>query len=388
MKIVLAPDSFKGSLTAVEAAEQMEHGLRRVRKDIQILSLPVADGGEGTIAAFYYALGGTICSVKVTGPAGLKTEARYLVLPDGTGILEMAEASGLTLLTAEQQNPLVTTTYGTGELLLAMLDAGCRKILVGLGGSATNDGGAGMVQALGVRLLDEQGRDLGYGGGELERLCRIDCSAIDSRLRECQIDLACDVSNPLCGEHGASFVYGPQKGADQAAAARLDKALFHYAELIAEQVGIQVANLPGAGAAGGLAAGFTAFCHAVIRPGIDTILDTIQFDRQVRDADLVFTGEGRTDRQSAYGKVPFGVARRVKAICPDTPVIVLSGTLGEGASELYSAGVDGMSSILQEIVSLPEAMSRAGELLQNAAERTFRLLLTGGRLKSDISACQ
>ncbi len=380
MKIVAAPDSYKGSLTAVQAAQSMAAGIRRVMPDAQVVQLPVADGGEGTTEAFYAAAGGERYTVQVTGPLGDPVQAVWLRLPDGTGVMEMAQASGITLIPRERLDPLRATSYGTGELLRAMLDAGCRKILLGIGGSATNDGGAGMMQALGARFLDAAGKELAPGGAALERLEHIDLAGWDKRVQEASITVACDVTNPLCGPQGASAVYGPQKGADAPMAALLDKALARYAEVIQRQLGKDVAQLPGAGAAGGLGAGLLAFCGAQMRPGIETVLQAVGFDQLAEGACAVFTGEGRLDGQSVNGKVPAGVAAHAKAVRPDMPVIAVGGSIGAGAEGLYACGVDGMLSLVDSIMPLERAMTEAAGLLEAAVERAMCLLLAGRRM--------
>lgn len=380
MKIVVAPDSYKGSLTAVQAAQSMAAGIHRVIPDAQVVQLPVADGGEGTTEAFYSAAGGELHTVQVTGPLGDPVETVWLRLPDGTGVMEMAQASGITRIPPERLDPLRATSCGTGELLRAMLDAGCRKILLGIGGSATNDGGAGMMQALGARFLDAEGGELPPGGAALERLERIDLTGFDERMKETSLTAACDVTNPLCGPRGASAVYGPQKGADAPMVARLDGALSRYAAVIRQQLGKDVASLPGAGAAGGLGAGLLAFCGAQIRPGIETVLQAVGFDRQAAGAAAVFTGEGRLDGQSVNGKVPAGVAAHAKAVRPDLPVIAIGGSIGAGAEGLYACGVDGMLALVDSIMPLERAMTEAAGLLEAAAERAMRLLLAGRRM--------
>ncbi len=380
MKIILAPDSFKGSLTAAEAACSMERGLRRVLPNLEILKLPVADGGEGTIGAFHQAAGGSFQEVDVTGPVGDRRNARFLVLPNGTAVMEMAEASGIAGLTRHQLDPLHATTFGTGELLRAILDHGCRSIIMGIGGSATNDGGAGMAQALGACFLNAQGRELAPGGAALLELQHIDCTRLDPRLRETSITVACDVTNPLCGEQGASAVYGPQKGATDQDVALLDRALAHYAGVLNREFGIDVATVAGAGAAGGLGAALLAFCNAAIRPGITAVLDVIGFDQALSGAGLILTGEGRIDAQTANGKVPVGVAERAKAHSPGIPVIAIAGGLGEGAEAVFAHGIDAILPIVDEAMPLEQAISHAGPLLEKAAERAFRLLLTGQKL--------
>lgn len=376
MNIVIASDSFKGSVTALEVAQAVEDGLRRIMPEVNTVKIPVADGGEGTVDAMVYAAGGALRRAVVTGPLGDPVEAAYGILPNGTAVIEMAAASGLPLVPREKLNPLAATTYGTGELILAALNAGCRSVLLGLGGSATNDGGAGMAQALGISLRDDTGRELSRGGGALARLAKIDLSGLDPRVAGCTFTAACDVKNPLCGERGASAVFGPQKGATAEMAAELDRALAHYALVIETQLGKRVIDVPGAGAAGGLGAGLLAFCGARMRPGIETMLDFIGFDALLKNADLVITGEGRIDGQSVFGKVPVGVARRAKA-AGNLPVVAVVGCVGPGADAVYAEGVDAIVPIVDGPITLESSMSRAEELLRQTGERLARLFALG-----------
>lgn len=378
MKIIVAPDSFKGSISSIGVCEAAEKGIREVFPDARVVLLPIADGGEGTVDCFAAACACEKISVPVTGPLGQKTDAVFAITAEGTAVIEMAAASGLTLV--REKNPLKATTYGTGELIKAAMDRGCRKIIIGLGGSATNDGGAGMAQALGFSLKDTNGCEIGFGGAELAKLQTIDSTHADPRLRECEIIAACDVTNTLCGENGASSVFGPQKGADAVMVAQLDNNLAHYAEVIQKQLGISVKDIPGTGAAGGLSAGLIAFCNAEIKPGIDLILDAIGFDRHLEAADLVITGEGRIDRQSVYGKVPVGVAKRAKGA--GVPVIAIVGAIGEGAELVYAYGVSSIMSICDKPMDLAYAAAHAAELLQSAAERMLRIIKTAYDLRA------
>lgn len=373
MKIVIACDSFKGSVSAIEAANAMADGVRRVWPHAQIDCIPVADGGEGTIDALLYTLPGQRLAVKVTGPLGAPVEAEFALLEDGTAVIEMAAASGLPLLPKEALDPLHASTYGTGQLINAALDVGCRRILMGLGGSATNDGGAGMAQALGARLLDAAGMPLPPGGGSLGALACMDLSALDPRLQQVPIQVACDVTNPLCGPQGASAVYGPQKGADAAMVLTLDASLSHFADVAAACTGRDVRNEPGAGAAGGLGAGLLLFCRAKICSGINTVLDAVDFDRRVYDADLILTGEGRIDGQSIRGKVPVGVATRVKSQ-RSIPVVAIVGGIGPQAEKVYEYGVDAVFSTAPGPITLEQAMRDSRLLLSGAAERAARLI--------------
>jgi glycerate kinase len=370
LKIIVAPDSFKGSISSIGVCEAVEKGIKEVFPDARVVLLPIADGGEGTVDSFAAACACEKISVTVTGPLGQKAEAVFAVTADGTAVIEMAAASGLTLV--RKKNPLKATTYGTGELIKAALDRGCRKIILGLGGSATNDGGAGMAQALGFSLKDKNGDEIGFGGGELANLETIDIIHADPRLRECEIIAACDVTNTLCGVNGASQVFGPQKGADAGMVAQLDNNLAHYADVIKQQLGVSVKDIPGTGAAGGLSAGLIAFCNAAIKPGIDLILDTIGFDGHLESADLVITGEGRIDFQSVFGKVPVGVAKRANNA--KVPVIAIVGAIGEGAEAVYACGVSSIMSICDKPMDLAFATTHAAELLQSAAKRMLRII--------------
>lgn len=373
MKVVIACDSFKGSVTAVQAVSYLEEGIRRVWPEAEVDGIPVADGGEGTVDAFLHSVPGRRICISVTGPLGEPVQAEFALLEDGTAVIEMAAASGLPLVSPKKRNPMLTTTYGTGELILAALDAGCTRMVLGLGGSATNDGGAGMAQALGVKLLDGQGQRLPPGGGALERLERMDVSEIDPRLAKIPLAVACDVTNPLCGPQGASAVFGPQKGADREMVAKLDQNLAHFARIGQACTGRDVANVPGAGAAGGLGAGLLLFTNAQMCSGITTVLDTVGFDSRVSDADLVITGEGRMDGQSVCGKTPVGVAQRVKAK-GNIPVVAIVGSIGPQAERVYDYGIDAIFSTAPGPITLEEAMENSHALLASAAERVARLM--------------
>ncbi|MEX1255570.1 MAG: glycerate kinase, partial [Dehalococcoidia bacterium] len=332
MRIVVAPQEFKGTLTAREAAAAIASGLQRALPDADLDLLPMADGGPGTVEALVDATGGRYIESTVLDPLGRAVRARRGAL-DGEGrlgIIEMAAASGLTLLRPAERDPLRASTYGTGELLRESLRAGYQRIIVGVGGSATNDGGAGAAQALGAHLLDKHGRELPPGGGALTRLHRIDVSELDPALRETEITVATDVTNPLCGPEGASLVYGAQKGASEAVARELDAALAHYAGVIERDLGVDIADLPGGGAAGGLAAGLVAFCGAHIRPGFDVVAGTVGLAERIDQADLVVTGEGRLDRQTTFGKTTAGVARLARAA--GKPVVALAGSVEDDAA--------------------------------------------------------
>lgn len=381
MKIVIAPDSFKGSLSSVEVVACVEAAIRRVDEEARIVRLPIADGGEGTVEAFRLSVGGEVHAEMVTDPLGRKIRASYCILPDGTAVIEMAQASGLMLLREEELDPARATTYGTGELIRHALDRGCRQFVIGIGGSATNDGGAGMAQALGARFLNREGKELPFGGEALGRLEKIDCAGLDRRLYGSRFLVASDVSNILCGPEGATAVYGPQKGVTPQLTDALDGALANYARVIREQLGIDVAGRPAAGAAGGLGAGLMVFCRAQVRPGIDIVLDAARFEETLEGADLVITGEGRVDGQSVRGKVPFGVATRVKRFGP-IPVVVLAGCVGAGAEQLYGCGVDAIVPISDGSLTIRESMERAGELVGRTAESLIRHFKADGSLKA------
>lgn len=325
MKIVIAPDSFKESLSAMAVATAIEQGFREIYPDAQYVKLPMADGGEGTVESMVEATQGRYIQQQVMGPQGTPVMARWGLLGDGkTAIIEMASASGLHHVAPSERNPLTTTSFGTGELILAALEQGVEHILLGIGGSATNDGGAGMLQALGVSLLDGSGRELVLNGGALTSLASIELSGVDARLAHVSITVACDVNNPLCGPNGASAIFGPQKGATPEMIDTLDSALSAYGALIQRATGRDVMNVPGAGAAGGMGAALLGVLNAQLRPGVDIVIQTLGLEPLVADADLVITGEGRLDSQSVCGKTPIGVARAAKRY--DKPVIALAGT--------------------------------------------------------------
>ena len=380
MRVVVAPDSYKGSITALGVAEAMERGVRAVFPDAEVVKVPIADGGEGTVDALVVATQGRLMARSVRGPLGEPVQAKWGVLGDGeTAVIEMAAASGLPLVPPERRDPRITTTYGTGELVRAALDAGLPKVVVGIGGSATNDGGAGFARALGVRFLDAAGRELAEGGAALARLHRVDLSGLDPRLAQAQVLVACDVDNPLVGPRGASAVYGPQKGATPEVVRELDAALARYAEVARDATGRDVAREPGAGAAGGLGAGLLLFTPARLRPGVSIVLETTGFDALVKGADLVITGEGRTDAQTAMGKAPVGVA--AAAGVHGVPVVCLSGGLGEGADEVLAKGVEAVASVVPGPMPLEECMARGAELVEAGAARLCRMVKVGMRLR-------
>lgn len=376
MRIIVAPDSYKGSLSAIEVANAMERGIFAVFTDAQVSKVPIADGGEGTVDALVTATGGQLKQTTVNGPLGDAVEAHWGILGDKkTAVIEMAAASGLTLIPNQQRNPLVTTTYGTGQLIKAALDKGMRKLIIGIGGSATNDGGTGMAKALGVKFLDSFENELPEGGAALRNLARIDVSELDPRLAETTILVACDVDNPLYGPRGASAVYGPQKGATPAMVEELDQALKHYAEVAKLSFGKDVALNPGAGAAGGLGAGLMLFTQAELRPGVQIVLEATGFEEKVKLVDLVITGEGRTDFQTAFGKAPVGVASIAKKF--NVPAVCLSGGLGSGSEDVLEHGIKGLMSIVPQPMTLEECLSSAEELVQAATARICRLISVG-----------
>jgi glycerate kinase len=377
-KVVIAPDKFKGSLTAAQVAESMARGVIRAAPGSTIDLVPMADGGEGTVDALVAATSGSYGQAEVTGPLGERVMARFGRLGDGrAAAIEMAAASGLVLVPLERRNPWMASTCGTGELLLAAIAAGARRVIVGIGGSATNDGGAGLGQALGYRLLDSQGRDLRPGGGNLDRLARIDPSGRRPELDGIEVAVACDVTNPLCGPAGASAVYGPQKGATPAMVERLDANLAHFAGIVARDLGIAIRDLPGSGAAGGLGGGLVAFAGGRLEGGVNLVIDAVNLAARLADADLCLTGEGAIDAQSAFGKTPVGVARLARSM--GCPTLALAGSIGPGAEAVLEQGIDAYFSICTGPMSLDDAMTHTSELLERAAEQAVRAFLADHR---------
>ncbi|MHB1190020.1 MAG: glycerate kinase [Armatimonadota bacterium] len=370
MKIVIAPDSFKGSLTASEVADAVAVGLLRAVPNAELDIVPLADGGEGTVEALVRAAGGQVRRMRVTGPLGEPVDAFYGLLNDGTAVVEMAAASGLPLVPVERRDPRVTTTYGTGELIRAALDAGCRRIILGIGGSATNDGGIGAMQALGASFRDADGREVGLGGRELARIRSIDLSGLDARIARTGIVVACDVDNPLTGPRGASAVFGPQKGATPDMVSELDAGLRNLAELM-RALGKDVESAPGAGAAGGLGAAAMAFLSAEMRPGIDIVLEAVRFPERVRGAELIVTGEGRIDSQTLSGKTISGVLRVAR--CEGVPVLAIGGGVEKWGYELLNHGAVAVLPIVNGPMTLEEAQERAAELISAVCEQAARL---------------
>lgn len=376
MKIIIAPDSFKGSLTALQASEAIEQGLRREFPTADIKKMPMADGGEGTVQSLIDATGGELLVERVADPLGSEIEAEYGILGDGTtAVIEMAEASGLTLVPLNQRNPLVTTTYGTGQLIKAALDRGCRRLIIGIGGSATNDGGAGMANALGAKMLTNDGKPIPRGGGGLSALSTIDLTDIDPRLSATATVVACDVDNPLTGANGAAHVYGPQKGATPEMVEILDANLAHFASIVHRDMGKAIGELPGAGAAGGLGAGLIAFLNAELKSGVEIVIDTVQLEKQLEGANLVVTGEGEINFQTVFGKTPVGVAKLAKKY--GIPVIAIAGSIADKAEGVHEAGIDAMIDIVPAPIPLEDAVENAFDLTVEAAERAARFISTG-----------
>ncbi|MQA36795.1 glycerate kinase [Rugamonas aquatica] len=379
MKIVIAPDSFKESLTAMAVANEIEAGFREFYPDAEYVKLPVADGGEGTVQAMIDASGGRRVNLQVSGPLGEPVDAFYGLMGDGaTAVIEMAAASGLELVPTALRDPLRTSSYGTGQLIRNALDAGARRFVLGVGGSATNDGGAGMVQALGGRLLDAGGGDLPPGGGALDRLHRIDLSGLDGRIKDCVFDIACDVSNPLVGPQGASHIFGPQKGATPAMVGQLDANLRHYADVIERELGQQVADVPGAGAGGGIGAAMLVFLGGSLRPGSEIVTAAVGLDAAVADADLVITGEGRIDSQTIHGKTPVGVARVAQR--HGKPVIAIAGCLAPGAAVVHEHGIAAVFSAVSRPCTVEQALAEAAQNVRRAARNVAAVLSLGARL--------
>lgn len=376
MKIVIAPDSYKESLSATEVAQAIEKGFREIFPEAQFVSVPVADGGEGTVEAMIAATQGRAVTSIVTGPLGEAVEAQWGISGDGhTAFIEMAAASGLVLVPPELRNPLITTSYGTGELILQALESGVKNIIIGIGGSATNDGGAGMVQALGAKLCDANGADIGFGGGSLMSLNKIDISRLDARLQACSIRVACDVTNPLTGESGASFIFGPQKGATEAMIRELDHNLDHFAEVIKKSLRVDVKEVPGSGAAGGMGAALMAFLGADLRSGIEIVTQALNLEEHIHDCTLVVTGEGRLDSQSIHGKVPVGVASVAKKY--HKPVIGIAGSLTRDVGIVHQYGIDSVFSVLNRIGSLEEAFRDAADNIYLTSRNVAATILLG-----------
>jgi glycerate kinase len=379
MKIIVAPDSFKESLSAKAVASSITRGILKVLPEAEIIQIPISDGGEGLLDALVDILKGKRISVKVKDPLFRTIEAEYGIIENGkTAIIEMAKASGLELLDKDERNPLVTSTFGTGEIIVDALDRGCRKIIIGIGGSATNDAGVGMVKALGGKFLNSKDQEIGNGGGALDELDKIDLSELDNRILNCDIIVACDVNNPLTGKNGASLVYGGQKGGDMEQLMSLDNNLVNYASVIRKDLGIEVETIKGAGAAGGMGAGLMAFFDAKLVGGIDLILETLELEKHIENSDLVITGEGKIDLQTLNGKTIMGLAKIAKR--NKVPVIAIAGKLGDGIEPLYDHGIEAVFSILDQPMELADALRKADKLIQSVVEnimRTLRLRFKG-----------
>ncbi len=380
MKILLAPDSFKGSLSSSEAIALLEAAAKKVFPSVEIVKLPIADGGEGTVEALVTVLNGDYRRLTVTGPLGEKVEAKYGVMGQ-TAVIEMAQASGLTLV-GQERNPLKATTYGTGELIKAALDEGLRSFVIGIGGSATNDGGIGAMQALGVRFLDESGRDVGQGGQALAKISSIDVRGMDERIFESEIQVICDVENPLTGKNGATAIYGPQKGVTEDIYDVLENGMCNYARQVFKTITIDPDKIPGSGAAGGLGAALVSFCKAELRRGIDMMLDLADFDNLLKGVDLVVTGEGCIDGQSVNGKVPVGIAMRCKA--RNIPVVAIVGSMGEKSELVYDHGIMSIMTTVNRTMSLPQALAESKSLFEDAAFRMFSLIQLGFNMSNKI----
>lgn len=372
-KYVVAPDSFKESMTAKEVCKAMEKGIKKADPAAEVIKVPMADGGEGTVDSLVDATNGQRVTVEVTGPLGNKISSYYGILGNGTtAVIEMAKASGLEIVEKEKRNPTITTTFGTGELIRDALDHNVKEIIIGLGGSSTNDGGSGMAQALGAKLLDQNNHKISFGGGNLDKLDKIYISNLDSRLQDVKIILASDVTNPLIGKDGASRVFGPQKGATPEMVEKLENNLQHYAKIIKRDLNKDVASVSGAGAAGGLGAGLMAFTTCEMRRGVDLAIEVTKLEEKIRDADYVFTGEGGTDFQTKFGKTPYGVAKLGKKY--HKPVISLAGYLGEGIDSLYSEGFTAIFGIIPGACDLPTALKNGPSNVVRTTENIVRLL--------------
>ncbi len=382
MKIVIAPDSFKENLTSLEVASEIETGLKRVWPNATYVKVPMADGGEGTVQSLVDATGGEIIKVEVSGPMGGRVLASYGLLGGGkTAVIEMAEASGLPLVPKDQRNPLLATTFGTGELIADAINRGVEEINLGIGGSATNDGGAGLAQALGVRFINFGGAlipDL-IAGGHLDKVQAVDMDHVHPGLAKTHISVACDVTNPLCGEKGASRVYGPQKGATPEMIEQLDRNLAHFAQVIKRSISVDVADRPGAGAGGGIGAGLMAFTNSTLKRGVELVVAATRLEDHMKGAALAFTGEGRVDFQTAFGKTPSGVAAAARKF--GVPVVAIGGGLADDAGGVFAHGIDGLETATPNAMPLDVAIGKSRQYLQDAAERAARLIVIGQRMK-------
>lgn len=372
---LLAPDSFKESMTAKEVCEAMEIGIKRAIPDAECIHVPMADGGEGTVQSLIDATGGTLIQKEVTGPLGTPVMAQYGILGDGkTGVIEMASASGIHYVTKETKNPFITTTFGTGELIRDCLEKGITDIILGIGGSATNDGGTGMAAALGYKFLDNEGNQLPLGGGYLGKLDKIDTSDVNAQLKKINILVASDVTNPLCGERGASAVFGPQKGATPEMVQILDENLRHYSRIVKEQIGIDMIDIPGAGAAGGLGGGLLAFTNATMKKGIEIVIEYTNLKEKLHNVDYCFTGEGGIDFQTKFGKAPYGVAQAAKSVNSAIKVIALAGYVGQDVETLYDEGFDAIFGIVPGAADIDTLLVKGKENVSRTSESIARLL--------------
>ena len=378
MKFLFASDSFKGSLSSGRTAELLTQAAEEIFPDCECESLEVADGGEGTVETLLSALNGRRINVSVCGPLWERHTACYGALDEYRAVMEMAEASGLPLVPEAFRDPRNTTTYGTGEMIRDALERGFRDISIAIGGSATNDGGIGCMRALGVRFLDENGEELSGCGGDLIKIRAMDCSGLDPRIREARFTVMCDVTNPLCGENGATYTFGEQKGGTPEILAELEAGMQNYRELLRKESGMDMDQIPGAGAAGGLGAALMAFLNAEPKSGIETVLDLLEFDRKLEGVSLVVTGEGRADWQSAFGKVMQGVGRHCRS--RGVPAVAIVGSMGDGAEQIFDCGIESMLTTVNGIMPLEEALDRAEELYLGAARRLFRILRAAGKM--------
>lgn len=376
MKVVIAIDSFKGSLSSMEAGLAAREGVLKAHPDAEVIVKPLADGGEGTTVSLIEGLGGTRINLTVTGPMGQPVDCFYGILPEShTAIMEMASAAGITLVPPEQRNPLLATTFGVGEMILHAMENGCRNFIIGIGGSATNDGGIGMLKALGFEFLDQNGNDVGEGAQALSKIALINADNVNSNIYNCNFKIACDVTNPLYGENGATYIYGPQKGITEDQKETIDQAMSHFAQVTAQYSVTDYANFPGAGAAGGLGFAFLSYLNAALTPGVALILDAINLENDLEDADIVITGEGQLDGQTAMGKAPVGVARLTKKV-PQTRVLAFAGAVTPEAIACNAAGIDAFFPIVRGITTLEQAMNpeNARTNLTATVEQVFRLL--------------
>ena len=373
MKVLIAPQSYKGSISAIKVAEAIKEGAQNIFPDIESLIIPVADGGDGTLETLVESTSGNIHNSNATGPLGNSIPVIWGTLGDNkTAIIEMARISGLALVSQNKRNPYYTTSYGLGEIIKEALDLGYRKFIIGIGGSATNDGGAGMAQALGAKLTDKNKKSIDLGGLALNEITKIDISGIDPRIHESEILVACDVNNPLCGPNGASFVYGPQKGASPEMVKTLDDALYHFGSQLISDTGINIMEIAGSGAAGGIGGGMLGFLNAKLKPGVEIVLDTLDFDKSLKNVDLVITGEGQIDFQTVFSKAPIGVAKHAKKY--NIPVIAICGSLGKNYQDVHSHGIDAVIPIIPKPMELKQASDNAYELIKNTSEQIFRIL--------------